>query len=167
MIKLLLAAAVAATPVVDQEQKSCVDPKALSAAMMLAIPDVLNNAAEQCRPMLSNNAFLGTRSAALAARIKHDVGDGSAAIGAVLKGLKGVDLPKSVKPEAVAPLFTAMVADQIGKEIGKLDARSCAGLDRLLAAIEPMPTENITQLIAGLLILGGKKEKGLNLCPAV
>jgi hypothetical protein len=166
MIKLLLAAAVAATPVVDQEQKNCVEPEALSAAMMLAIPDVLNNAAEQCRPMLSDKAFLGTRSSALAERIKHDMGDGSAAIGALLKGLKGINLPKSVKPEAMAPLFTAMMADEIGKQIGKLDARSCAGLDRLVAALEPMPTENITQLIAGILILGGKKDKDLNLCPA-
>ena len=166
MIKILLAAAVTATPIVDQQQETCVDPQALSAAMMLAIPDVLNDTAAKCRPMLSDKAFFGTRSTAIAERIRHDVGDGSEAIWGVLKGMKGIDLPKNLKPEAITPFFIAAMTEQIGKEIGKLDARSCAGLDHLVSALEPMPTENITQLITGFLILGEKKDKDLNLCPA-
>lgn len=166
MIRFLLAAAVAAAPVADQQQQACVEPQALSAAVMVAVPDLLRDSADRCRPMLSDKAFLNTRASAFSERIKHDVGDGSAAVGAVLKGMKGIDLPKSLKPETMAPFFIAVMKDQIGKEIGKLDARSCAGLDHLLAAMEPMPTENITQLIAGLLILGAKDEKDFRLCPA-
>jgi len=164
MIKAMIAVALPAAPAAEpptKATKDCVDPQLLAQTMLGVVPDLLKQAAAKCQPMLPAQSFLATRSAAMADRIKREAGDTTVALGALVKAMTGIDMPTDFKAEALAPLITAPIT----RDMEKLDAGGCAGLDRLLAAVEPLPAANLTQLITGFLILGGKDKNDLKLCP--
>ena len=158
MIQPILIAALLATQAAASE-RPCVTREEAGNLALALLPHLIRTVGERCRPHLGADAFLATSGEALAERLRQDAGPRrEMALRAIAK-IGGVDAPADGGGDAVFDFMAQMV---VGGMVGSVRPETCGDVDTLIAALEPLPAQNIADLTGAILSLArvGEREEG-------
>jgi hypothetical protein len=126
------------------------------------LPDVVATMRDKCRATLPTNAYLSSNAAS--ERFRADADRRWPMAKRAFTKMSGhtpvVDL---IGEEASRKLLTGAIIAGIIKDV---KPKSCAGVDRMLQALSPLPVENMDMLLDSffLLGLGNDRKSGLKVC---
>ncbi|MBO9711890.1 hypothetical protein [Sphingomonas sp.] len=134
----------------------CVSADVAKAGLLAAAPAVFHVVEQSCRPMLKDDAFLlSARGKAMIERYED-------------AGAKAFEQsPDAFAKATQAPgTFTrqsdieAIIEPMLGSKLGKVDAKTCTFIDRLLGLLEPLPPENFVGIFTLIFeAMGSEKNK--------
>ena len=163
----IISFALLANPVIAAAQ-GCLTPVEARALVKVAMPDVIKGVADKCRASLDGSTFVALSSTDMIARYRV-ASDGSwaAAKPSFSKLAKGqAALIEQLPDDALKPLLGAFISAEIAKGV---KPENCAGVDRAMAAIAPLPADNMADLLVAIIELsgGGKgSASSFNICKA-
>jgi hypothetical protein len=155
MIRPVLAAAALLASTAAQAQSAAVPciPQRDAEALFLAVaPALIDSVATTCATALPATAILRRSPAALRSKFvaESDVAWPRAKAG--LRTLLGPDAAPMVDSELARPMLSSMVGPMLAKDVKPGD---CAGIDRVLTLIDPLPARNVAGLVVTLLDVTG------------
>ena len=145
---LLAAAALSTTPAAAQINLSEEEMEVFARA---AMPAALRSLQTRCDPVLGTDAYMFARGDALQRRltsaseaawpdavrlVARVAARGNPAMGEVLAGMP---------PESLRPFVSEMVAGMVNQRVA---VDQCERIDRVLKLLDPLPPENLSQLVA-------------------
>ncbi len=168
MLKIATASALIAVisqPIVAAAAPSCLTPAEAQALVRVALPDVIDGVTDKCKTTLPGTSFILQSGSGLIERYRGSANSAwPAAKPAITKiaGEQGAFLA-AMPDDAVKPLLSALITGEIGKGI---KAEQCDMIDSLMAAIAPLPAENMADLLVAIVGLAAKEGKSskLTLC---
>jgi hypothetical protein len=168
----ILALSAAALPCagIAQAAKPCMTRDEAQNLMAFAMPDLISGIAAQCKPHLSDDAFLTKSGSDLVARYRTN---GNAAWPKAKKAMFkmiGDDSMAAALPDDVTKgLLTAGITAAMSKDFKSED---CNSISDIVETLAPLPPQNMASLISLILEMTSKKssagnEPALNVCPAI
>ena len=157
---LALGAAAALAPALASAQGSCISRAESQAVVAYLMPDLVDQAAKRCAPLLGPS-YLGERGGALADRMTPLSRAAWPDAKRALERQSGTALPDG---GILVDIGRVAIAEGIVRE---LDGESCAVLDPMLAHLDPLPPENLANVFALFLEAGmnGDPDSDLRVCP--
>ena len=162
----LLAAGSLLTAQAASAAAPCVTEPEVSGMLAFAMPAMLQDISQTCRPHLSSNGYLAVKGPALIARYSaRKAVAWPVAKGAFLK-LSGKQNPQmaqvigNMPDSALQPFVEAMAGELVG---GRFKPSHCGTFERLASLLDPLPAEYTTQLLGtliGLVQRGSSMTKG-------
>ncbi len=131
-----------------QTSRTCVTPIEAQNIVMFALPDVMTNTIERCRPHVAANAYLLKSGSSLAA--SYRVAADSAWPKAKPAMLRALNQPMmSRMPDSMSkPFFGGAIGALASDRVQPTD---CDTINRAVEALAPLPPQNMAALI-GLVI---------------
>lgn len=166
MKALMLAAALAA----PSPPPPCLTQADAEAVSLVALPEIIRQTGVACAAALPATSLLRRPRSAMLARYDAEAERSwPAARGAVVK-LSGPSAEALLGSDFARPLLTTLIAPLI---VGRVATRDCGTIDRLVAALEPLPPRNTASaLVTAIAWLrtrkpgaGANPVAGLPLCP--
>ena len=155
MINALLVSALLLTQAAPAE-KPCITPQEAGDMAVALLPSLVDAAAQRCRPHLAASAFLLTGASAWTARLRQDAGPRRES------ALRGISLisgnrqaPAGVESEATFEFVAGLLSGVLMRDI---EPASCGDLDAIARSLEPLPSDNIAQLVGAALRLASAAE---------
>ena len=159
--------AVAPVPATAATSQACVSREQAKAIAMFILPDTVDALREKCRPALAADAYLNRPEASSRFRKNADTHwpQAKEAFG-IIAG--GDAITAMMGDDGARKLLTSLITDGIAKDV---KPKSCAGVDRMLAALAPLPPANMEMLLDSFFLLGlGNEQSGkaskFRICPA-
>ena len=153
-------------PIAAAAAPACLTAAEAQTLIRVALPEVIGALTDKCKASLSGTAFILQSGAALKARYQMTADAAWPSVKPVVAKVAGDQAAflTSMPDEAVRPLFSAIVAGQIGKGV---KTEQCSKIDSLMASIAPLPAENMADMVVAIFGLSAKdgKDSDLNLCP--
>jgi hypothetical protein len=156
-------------PALAASAKPCLTSAEARSVIQAALPDVITAVADKCRQALPSGAFLTKSSTAMSTRYRVSSGASWPMARAAFLKLAGSsgDMLKSLPDEAAKGLITAGITAAMED---KIKPDQCPNIDRAMAALAPLPPENLADLTLALLDLsiakGETAKSPLSICPA-
>jgi hypothetical protein len=149
-----------------QGQESCLTDAESRALFAFMIPEALGGVVRTCKPSLPATAFLATRGEETLVRYRAaSTGSWPGARAAFLKRSDTKDDAKVISgmsDAALQPFVSEALAGFVAKDVKAAD---CPRIDRFVAALAPMPPENVAELITALVgLVESKGKNSLRLC---
>lgn len=142
MIKALAIAALLAAPATVRAQE-CIPPQQVGDAAVVAAPFLIDSVVSACKAHLPAGSFINSGAAGFSERLKTEGAPRvDSAIG-IFRMVAGKDMPEIEDRQALLNVMGGMAQGMLAKEI---KPESCPGLDGIVAALAPLPTENIALL---------------------
>lgn len=151
-------AALASAQGAQAQQQACVAPADMSDAVVYAMPIAYDATRAACANRLSQRGFLATRGDAYMAPFRASQDKSWPGAFRMLKTFmaqkdgaaeeSGMDMTamlQSMPEDALRPFVDALVGQMIAQEI---KGDSCAKIERGLELLSPLPTENVSGLVA-------------------
>lgn len=133
-----------------------------AALARFAMPRAFESVQQKCRPTLPAAAYMVARGDTVRARLRAaSEGSWEAARGAIVR-LASREAPEmrnmltQMPQDALQPFAEEMIAGMIVKEV---KADSCGQINRVLELLDPLPAENLADLIA-FAVIESQKDKG-------
>ena len=142
------AAPQAASPAPEAQ---CITHQEAADVAISLLPFVLDAVAQRCRQTLPPTAFLNTGASAWTSRLRQD---GTARQESAMRGIAkmgGAAPPSGEVGQAAFVLVAQMMTGSLTTQIG---TEQCPQIDTIARSLEPLPTENIADLIVAGLDLG-------------
>ena len=156
MIKLAAIAALIAVPAAARAQE-CIPPQQIGDAAVVAAPFLVDSVVSACKAHLPANAFVNTGAAAFSARLKTEGAPRVESAVEILRMVAGKDIPEIEDRQALLTVIGAVAQGMIAKEI---KPESCPGLDGMVAALAPLPTDSIALLgVSAARLIAVEEEK--------
>jgi hypothetical protein len=170
ILKLLtggLLATLAIQPIAASAASSCLTPAEAQAIVRVALPDIIGGVSDKCKANLAGTSFILQSGPGMIARYRSSANAAWGAAKPAMTKIAGdqASFLANLPDDAVKPLLSALVSGEIGKGI---KPEQCGKIDNLMAAVAPLPAENMADLvvaIAGLTAKEGKASK-INICEA-
>lgn len=150
MINALLVSALLLTQAAPAA-KPCITPQEAGDMAVAVLPSLVDAATQRCRPHLAANAFLLTGASTWTARLRQDAGPRRES------ALRGISLisgnsqaPAGVESEATFEFVAGLLSGVLMRD---LDPASCGDVDAIARSLEPLPADNIAQLVGATLSL--------------
>ena len=136
--------------------KPCITPEEAGDMAVALLPSLVDAATQRCRPHLAASAFLLSGASAWTARLRQDAGPRREL------ALRGISLisgnrqaPAGVESEATFEFVAGLLSGVLMRDI---DPASCGDLDAIARSLEPLPSDNIAQLVGAALRLASAAE---------
>jgi hypothetical protein len=139
--------------------QDCLTPNEARAIVKVAMPDVIKGVADKCRASLDGSSFFLQSGNDMINRYRAAT-DGAWPVAKASLGKLAKDqaaLLESLPDEALKPLIGTVVAGEIGKGI---KPEQCASIDRAIAALAPLPADNMADLLVSIVELAGGAKAG-------
>ncbi|MCP9223264.1 hypothetical protein MKP08_10930 [Erythrobacter sp. LQ02-29] len=139
------------------------DPAQVSSAVRYAMPLALDGLYASCASSLPPKAYLLLHRDGLKTRFtKASEGTWSQARGLIMqlmdkKGGEDLSFMKNMPDDAMKPFVDAMVTQLVAEEI---EPAQCVDIDRVMEQLDPLPAENLANLVGVVVDLAMKEEKG-------
>lgn len=143
-----------------QGNAACLTEQEATALFDYALPELLDSVAKECHASLPKEAFLQTQASQFVAKYRT-----SAARNWPLA--KAAFIIKAAGPEDKADKILAAVPDDALKSLvsaglgaamtGDIKPAQCPRIDKLVAALAPLPASNVSQIIVQLMAMDGDK----------
>ncbi len=156
----LLSGIAAATPAAAQEPE--LDPQAVSAATRYGLPIAYDGFRSACRDLLPADGFFARNEERLAIKFAEGAeGSWPEAKAALMqiasKEADGADAILSGMPdEALKPFVDSLFQNMLAQEI---KPENCGDIERGLELLDPMPVENIAELLGFIIELDNRAER--------
>jgi hypothetical protein len=155
MIKAALALAALFLPQAATAQ-ACLTRAELSSLILFSAPTVIDAAAAKCTTTLPATAFLRTGARGLTQRLRAEAQPSAAGIVRVFEKMGGEKIPAGLSADTLQGVIRDVFTAEMTKDI---KAGDCAGIDFVVAAMEPIPAANLGNLIGGILALTGASDR--------
>lgn len=143
---------------------NCVSEAEGAAIMAAMMPDLINGLGKKCGAHLPNSAYLVQKGAALSARYKVLADQQWPTAKIAFGRMTGEpEMAEKLPDEYFRPMLGSMVGSELVKDVKPQD---CAGADRIVENLAPLPPENVANLIGAILLLAEKdgRSKGFAIC---
>jgi hypothetical protein len=134
---------------------------------MFILPDTVDALRDKCRATLASDAYLNRNEASDRFRKNADQHwpQAKEAFGIIAGGNA---ITAMIGDDGARKLLTSLITDGITKDV---KPTSCSGVDRMLAALAPLPPTNIEMLLDSFFLLGLGNDKSsktgkFRICPA-
>ena len=117
----------------------------------VAMPAAFRSLQTKCDPVLEADAYMFARGDALHRRLLATSNTATPGASRVIAQVASRSNPamgqmlSGLSPEALRPFVNEMVA---GLVVSRVETDQCARIDRVLELLEPLPPENLAQLVA-------------------
>lgn len=117
----------------------------------IAMPAAFRSLQTKCDPVLGTDAYMFARGEALHRRLVATSDAAAPGATRVIARVAARDNPAmgevlaGMSPESLRPFVSEMIA---GMVTSRVEADQCARIDRVLELLEPLPPENLAQLLA-------------------
>jgi hypothetical protein len=139
------------------EADACMTRAEARGLAIFILPDAISTMRDKCRTTLPSSAYLNTTEASERFRAEANLRWPMAKI-AFAKLSGGTPIESLIGEEASRKLLTGAITTGLAKDV---KPKSCAGVDRMLEALSPLPVENIDMLLDSFFLLGlGNERKG-------
>lgn len=145
-----LAALLMAQAAPPAAEPACITPQQAGDLAVSMLPYVVDAAARHCRPHLAADAFLATGGQTWLERLRRDAAPRRASALSGIQMVGGSAPPPGVEPAAAFDLFAQMIS--LGLTAG-IRPESCTQVDTIARSLEPLPSENIANLVAAALTM--------------
>ena len=148
-----------------QVPSKCLTEPEAAALFEYAMPELLDSVAKKCGPALPSQAFLPNQASQLVTRYRASAAPKwPTAKAAMIKAAGGEEktdkIFNALPDDTLKTLLTAGVAAAI---TGDIQPTSCARIDKLTAALAPLPPSNVSQIIVQIVALESEKKKSSKL----
>jgi hypothetical protein len=145
--------------------EACVSPQAAESLVLVIAPDALRKASEVCAPVLPAGALLRRLPNPMIDRYAAESDAAWGQARAAIAAIGGEEAGRLLESEMARPLVATLIGQELTKEI---KPRDCAGIDRILGLIEPLPPRNAAALVVAILQMSQKngKKSPLPICAA-
>lgn len=146
---LVLAVALLAQPATAQQLE--LTEQEMATVARIGMPAAFRSLQAKCDPMLDSNAYIYARGEALHRRLLSVSNAAASGASRVIASVTARSSPAmgeivgGMPPEVLRPYFDEMVAGMLTREI---QTENCAAINRALELIEPLPAENLADLLA-------------------
>jgi len=172
LLSLLGAAALLVQPQLAAAQQACLAEEELSAMAIYAVPGVVRSVQLTCGAELSRDGWLAREGTGFSSRYSaRQAGAWPSAKAALLKMITGqaVDaqaaqtlaLISSLPDENVRPMVDALIVQEVS---GKIAARDCGGIERMMEAVAEIEPEVAARLLGAAATLFADDQPLI--CPA-
>lgn len=149
-------------------QRPCLTPAEAKSLATFVLPGLVQGVARRCRGTLARDAFLrGDPTRALVDRLRRDATpDWPVAKQAIEKLNGGERLPGLLGERFIMGVAESTAADMT---LRRFDTADCGTVDALVAGLAPLPSSNLSDVVASLIALGGDRigdDAQLRICPA-
>ena len=142
MIKALAIAALLAVPATARAQE-CIPPQQIGDTAVVAAPFLIDSVVSACKAHLPAGSFINSGAAAFSERLKTEGAPRVDSAIEILRMAAGKDVPQIEDQKALLTVLGGLAQGMIAKEI---KPESCPALDGVVAALAPLPTDNIALL---------------------
>lgn len=149
---------------VQAQQRACITETEGEALFQVMLPDVIREMGRVCAA-LPAGSFLRQPSAPFMARVQAGVGPATPAAQGGIRKLLGPQGAALADSQFAVPMARAIFVPLMAQEIKPTD---CAGLDKVVANLAPLPPRNLAAVFVGLAQLSQNDEKRaprLPICP--
>jgi hypothetical protein len=149
-----------------QAPSKCLTEPEAAALFEYAMPELLDSVAKKCGPALPSQAFLSTQATQLVTRYRASAASKWPTAKAAMIKAAGGEAEKTDKifnalpDDTLKSLLTAGLATAI---TGDIQAAKCSRIDKLTAALAPLPPSNVSQIIVQIVALESEKKKSSKL----
>ena len=158
---LALAGALVAQPAAAQSTKLDLNEREAAALARFAMPRAFESVQRKCRATLPSDAYMIARGDTVRARLRSaSEGSWTGARAAIIR-LAARENPdmrpllERMPPEALQPFADEMIAGMIVSEV---TTDKCGQIDRVLELLDPLPADNLADLIAFVVMEAQKGE---------
>jgi hypothetical protein len=166
MLKALALAALLTTPATTAPPPPhpCIPAAQVRDTVMVIAPYLVDGIARRCAAHLPASAFLNSGAKELSARLKAESAGRQGSAAAVLRAFAPDKMPQVQDPAALVPLIGELAATMA---TDKIPVAQCASFSEMIAAIAPLPAENVGRLFTAIFALSGvgKDGKSPSICP--
>lgn len=166
-LAMVSAAQLQATP--SAPAKPCLTQSEVRAMVTYALPSIVTSMVARCQAELPSGAVMLKRGPNLASEL--DSGRAAAFPLARQGFAKFTDrgnklvtgLLLSMPETQMRPIMEAAVEQEL---LSSLKARDCADIDRVFAALQPLPANNYVELFSQVIAIATRDDKDLTICAA-
>ena len=160
MMALLVSSSVHAAPA-----KSCINPDEIKGFVGYVLPDVVSSVVTKCGPTLRPDGYLNSRGSQLADRLA--VGKEAAWPSARAAFQKmGGDFKGQPKAGLSERTIRSLIDNEmVAKLTTELPLTMCRDIESIVAPLDPLPAENMVQLLAAIFGVAGRKGSEVQACP--
>lgn len=164
-MKALLFAATLAIPTAATAQTKCLTSPEAQGLITYALPSAIRAISGQCAKTLPATSSLTQAGPLIAARYQPDADRAWPMAKTAFDKMSGIKLTETLGEAGAKGLLETAFSSGLAENIKPKD---CPVIDRILAALEPLPARNMSMLLLAAIELGGKGEKKppLSICPA-
>jgi hypothetical protein len=157
MIKSLFIVALLAAPTTETAPR-CITKRQVADATIVLTPIVLEAVTKVCRPALPPQSFLATQGETLVARLKSESAGREASAAQLFTAAMGDELPPIDDKVALVKVVGGMA---VANAVKDLKPESCGAISRMIAAVSPLPAENMGMFAASALELAAAQSAAL------
>lgn len=153
-------------PATAAASQACLSRAQAKGIAMFILPDTVDALRNKCRAALPTDAYLNRTDAS--DRFRKTANEhwpqAKEAFGIIAGGDAITDM---IGNDGARKLLLSLITDGIAKDV---KPKSCAGVDRLLAALAPLPPANMEMLLDSFFLLGLGNDQGnsvgkFKICP--
>jgi hypothetical protein len=141
----------------------CVSRGEAEGLMTFALPEVVRSLSVRCAPHLPATAPLVQAGTVMAARYQVEADKAWPVAKSAFDTMSGVKMSPLLGDAATQKLINTTISTGLAD---KITPERCSGLDRIIDALQPLPTANMAIVAAALVEMGGKSDSPVRICPA-
>ena len=141
------------------KQSACLTEAEATALFEYALPELLDSVATKCAPTLPKNAFLATQAPQYVNRYRaSSAGNWPLAKAAFIKSAGSEDKADTILGAVPDDALKALLSAGLGAALaGDIKPATCPRVDKLAAALAPLPSLNVAQIIVQIMALDSDK----------
>lgn len=165
MKAFLFAAALALPTAATAQSAKCLTPPEAQGLITYALPSAIRAISGQCAKTLPATASLIQTGPLIAARYQPDADRAWPLARNAFDKMSGIKLTETLGEAGAKGLLETAFSTGLADNVKPKD---CPVIDRILAALEPLPAKNMSMLLLAAIELGGKGDKKppLSICAA-
>ena len=137
-----VAIALLASPAMAQPR--CITGPEAESLTLVAMPDIIRETGSVCAAQLPATSLVRRASSPLLSRYQVEAERAWPAARAAIVKLSDPAVDALLDSEFARPLLTSLLVPQI---VGRIAARDCGTIDRLVALLEPLPARNTAGIV--------------------
>jgi hypothetical protein len=144
---------------------TCINPDEIRGFVGYVLPDVVGSVVTKCRPTLRPDGYFSTRGSQLAERLAVGKEAAWPMARAAFRKMGG-DFKGQPKAGLSERTIRSLIDNEmIAKLTTELPLTMCRDIEAIVAPLDPLPAENMVQLLAAIFGVAGRKGSDVQACP--
>jgi hypothetical protein len=159
VLALVLSGTAQATPV-----NTCMNPEEIKGFVGYVLPDVVDGVVKKCSPTLRPDGYFNTSGSQLATRLAAGKESAWPMARAAFRKMGGEfkGNPKAGLSERT--IRSLIDNEMVEKLTSGLPVKMCRDIEAIVAPLDPLPPENLVQLLAAIFNVAGRNGRDVRAC---
>lgn len=145
--------------------RTCMNPEEIRGFVGYVLPDVVSSVVSKCGPNLRTDGYFSTRGSQLAERLAVGKEASWPMARAAFRKMGG-DFKGQPKASLSERTIRSLIDNEmVAKLTTELPLTMCRDIETIVAPLDPLPAENMVQLLAAIFGVAGRKGSDVQACP--